>query len=52
MTASDKNKPKKIAATAAGAAALASSVAHVVHAQGTGKIKVGLLGCGGREVQL
>ncbi|TSA52008.1 MAG: gfo/Idh/MocA family oxidoreductase [Planctomycetaceae bacterium] len=50
MTSSDKNKskPKKIAATAAGAAALAGSVAHVVHAQGSGKIKVGLLGCGGR----
>jgi myo-inositol 2-dehydrogenase/D-chiro-inositol 1-dehydrogenase len=50
MTASDKNisKPKKTAATTAGAAAVAGSVAHVVHAQGTGKIKVGLLGCGGR----
>ena len=50
MTASDKNKsePKKIAATAAGAAALAGAVAHVVHAQGSGKIKIGLLGCGGR----
>ena len=50
MTASDKDKskPKKSVATAAGAAALAGSVAHVVHAQGTGKIKVGLLGCGGR----
>src|SRR4030042_861513 len=50
MTSSDKdkNKPKKIAATAAGAAALAGSIAHVVHAQGSGKIKVGLLGCGGR----
>jgi len=50
MTASDKdkNKPKKVAATAAGAVALAGAVAHVAHAQGSGKIKVGLLGCGGR----
>ena len=50
MTASDKNisKPKKTAATAAGAAALAGAVSNVVHAQGSGKIKVGLLGCGGR----
>jgi len=50
MTASDKDKskPKKIAATAAGAAALAGAVSNVVHAQGSGKIKVGLLGCGGR----
>jgi hypothetical protein len=38
MTASDKdkNKPKKNAAAATGAAALAGSMAHVVHAQGTG----------------
>jgi predicted dehydrogenase len=49
MTASDKNKGiSKENATAAGAAALAGSVAHLVHAQGSGKIKVGLLGCGGR----
>jgi len=50
MTASDKdkNKPKKVAATAASAVALAGAVAHVAHAQGSGKIKVGLLGCGGR----
>jgi len=50
MTASDKDKskPKKIAATAAGAAALAGAVSHVAHAQGSGKIKIGLLGCGGR----
>ena len=27
---------------------MASSVAHVAHARGSGKIKVGLLGCGGR----
>jgi predicted dehydrogenase len=49
MTASDKNKGicgKK--ATAIGAAALAGSISHVVHAGLSGKIKVGLLGCGGR----
>ncbi|UCG57302.1 MAG: hypothetical protein JSU70_20845, partial [Phycisphaerales bacterium] len=44
----DKSKPEKIAAEAAGAAALAGAVSHVAHAQGSGKIKVGLLGCGGR----
>ncbi len=50
MTASEKNKSisRKHAATAAGAAALAGAVANVVHAQGSGKIKIGLLGCGGR----
>ncbi len=50
MTASKKDKgiSKKKAAAAAGAVALAGSVARVAHAQGSGKIKVGLLGCGGR----
>ncbi len=50
MTASKKDKgvSKKKSTVAAGAAALANSVTHVVHAQGTGKIKIGLLGCGGR----
>ncbi len=50
MTASEKDKgiSKKNAASAAGAVALASSIAHVAHAQGSGKIKIGLLGCGGR----
>ena len=50
MTASEKDKgiSKKNVATAAGAVALASSIAHVAHAQGSGKIKIGLLGCGGR----
>ncbi len=49
MTASDKNKGiSKTSATAAGAAALAGSISHVVHARASGKIKVGLLGCGGR----
>ena len=49
MTASDKNKGiSKKSATAAGAVALAGSISHVVHARASGKIKVGLLGCGGR----
>ena len=49
MTASDKKTSvSSKSALAAGAAALAGSVSHVVHAQGSGKIKVGLLGCGGR----
>ncbi len=50
MTASkqDKGISKKNIATAAGAVALAGVVASKVHAQGSGKIKVGLLGCGGR----
>ena len=49
MTASDKNKGiSKTTATAVGAAALAGSISHVVHARASGKIKVGLLGCGGR----
>jgi predicted dehydrogenase len=47
MTASDKNKGiSKTTATAA--VATAASVAHVAHARASGKIKVGLLGCGGR----
>jgi predicted dehydrogenase len=50
MASSEKSKTKKNihATAAAGAAATAASVASVLHAQGTGKIKVGLLGCGGR----
>ena len=50
MTASKKDKGKlaKNIATTAGAVAMASSVASVANAQGSGKIKVGLLGCGGR----
>ena len=49
MTASDKNKGiSGKNAAAAGAVALAGSVARMAHAQGSGKIKVGLLGCGGR----
>ena len=49
MTTSNTNKDisgKK--ATAVGAAALAGSISHLVHAGLSGKIKVGLLGCGGR----
>lgn len=42
-----ENKKAQIT-TAAGVAAIAASAARVAHAQGTGKIKVGLLGCGGR----
>jgi len=50
MRASEKDKGKSNKHTTAtvGAAALVSSVAHVAHARGSGKIKVGLLGCGGR----
>ncbi|MBN2314661.1 MAG: Gfo/Idh/MocA family oxidoreductase [Sedimentisphaerales bacterium] len=50
MRASEKDKETSNKHTAAvvGAAALAGSVAHVAHAGGSGKIKVGLLGCGGR----
>jgi len=44
----DKDKSKKHTTATVGAAALAGSVAHVAHARGSGKIKVGLLGCGGR----
>ncbi len=48
MAASEKDKGISTKHTAAGAMALASSVASVAHAQGSGKIKIGLLGCGGR----
>ncbi len=50
MESSEKNKSKQNNQTkpAAGAAAVAASIASVAHAAGTGKIKVGLLGCGGR----
>ena len=50
MASSEKGRPKqnKRATTAAGAAALAGSLASAVHARGSGTIKVGLLGCGGR----
>ena len=50
MRASEKDNGKSNTHTTAavGAAALAGSVAHLAHARGAGKIKVGLLGCGGR----
>jgi myo-inositol 2-dehydrogenase/D-chiro-inositol 1-dehydrogenase len=50
MAASEKDKgiSKKHTTTAASAAVVASSVASVAYAQGSGKIKIGLLGCGGR----
>ena len=49
MTSSDKDKGTlKKNATMAGVAAAAASIGRVAHAQGTGKIRVGLLGCGGR----
>lgn len=50
MTASDKDKgtSKKKMTKAAGAVALAHTVAHLAHARGSAKMKVGLLGCGGR----
>jgi myo-inositol 2-dehydrogenase/D-chiro-inositol 1-dehydrogenase len=50
MTASKKDKgiSKKNVVKAGGASLLASSIASAVHAQGSGKIRVGLLGCGGR----
>ncbi|MHC4541255.1 MAG: Gfo/Idh/MocA family protein [Planctomycetota bacterium] len=50
MTASEKDKgvSSKHASTAAGAAALAGAVANVAYTQGPGRIRVGLLGCGGR----
>ena len=47
MTSSDKNKGiSRMSATAA--VATAASVAHVAHARASGRIRVGLLGCGGR----
>ncbi|MEJ2701701.1 MAG: Gfo/Idh/MocA family oxidoreductase [Sedimentisphaerales bacterium] len=44
----DKGKSNKHTIAAAGAAAVAGSMAHLAHAKGSGKIKIGLLGCGGR----
>jgi predicted dehydrogenase len=50
MASSEKNKrrPEKYATVAAGAVAAAGSIGQIAHAQGSDKIKVGLLGCGGR----
>ncbi len=44
----DRRSPKKYATVAAGAVAAAGSIGQMAHAQGSDKIKVGLLGCGGR----
>jgi len=44
----DRRSPKKYATVAAGAVAAAGSIGQTAHAQGSDKIKVGLLGCGGR----
>ncbi len=50
MTSSEKDKgiSKKKMTKAAGAVALAHTVGHLAHARGSAKMKVGLLGCGGR----
>ena len=50
MALSEKNKrrPEKYAAVAAGAVAAAGSIGRTAYTQGSDKIKVGLLGCGGR----
>ncbi len=50
MASSEKNKsgPDKHATVAAGAMAAAASIGHIAYAQGSARIKVGLLGCGGR----
>jgi len=50
MASSAKNerRPEKYATVAAGAVAAAGSIGQIAHAQGSDKIKVGLLGCGGR----
>jgi predicted dehydrogenase len=50
MTSSEKNKrsPDTYATVAAGAVTAAGAIGQIAHAQGSDKIKVGLLGCGGR----
>ena len=45
--ASSENKKARITA-AGGMAAITAAAAQVAHAQHTGKIRIGLLGCGGR----
>ena len=47
MSASE-NKTNNTVKSAAGIAGIISAAATTAHAQGTGKIKIGLLGCGGR----
>ena len=50
MASSENNKQKNALnkTLVTGGAALAGAIASKAHAMGTGKIKVGLLGCGGR----
>jgi predicted dehydrogenase len=50
MASSEKNKAKfkKDVKQVAGALAAAGAIGRLAYAQGSGKIKVGLLGCGGR----
>jgi myo-inositol 2-dehydrogenase / D-chiro-inositol 1-dehydrogenase len=50
MASSENNKQKNVLnkTLVTGGAALAGAIASKAHAMGTGKIKVGLLGCGGR----
>jgi myo-inositol 2-dehydrogenase / D-chiro-inositol 1-dehydrogenase len=48
MASSDKDKGTMKSTATAGVIAAAASIGQRAHAQGTGKIKVGLLGCGGR----
>jgi len=44
----DKSKSRNNSTSATGALAVAGSIAHMAHARGSGTIKIGLLGCGGR----
>ncbi len=48
MASSENKETRKAVRTTAGIAAVAASAARAAHAQGSGKIKIGLLGCGGR----
>ena len=48
MTSSNKNTKQSKNAVAGAAAVAAAAIGHKAYAQATGKIKVGLLGCGGR----
>ena len=48
MASSENKETRKAVRNTAGIAAVAASAAKVAYAQGSGKIKIGLLGCGGR----
>jgi len=48
MASSDKDRSTMKNVAMAGVAAAAASIGQRANAQGSGKIKVGLLGCGGR----